>query len=56
MKILKLAAIAAIVVTGFSVPATPAFAKRHGWHHGHRQCHWVGHGRWGHRVCRWVRW
>jgi hypothetical protein len=59
MKILKLAAIAAIAVTGFSMPAAPAFAQHRDWnrgHHGHQQCRWMGYGRHRHRVCRWVRW
>jgi hypothetical protein len=59
MKILKLAAIAAVAITGFSVPAAPAFAQHRGWHNnhrGHQQCRWVGYGRHRHRICRWVRW
>ena len=58
MKILKLAAIAAVAVTGFAVPAAPALAQHHGWqnnHHGRQVCRSVGHGRHRHRVCSWVR-
>jgi hypothetical protein len=58
MKILKLAAITAVAITGLSVPAAPAFAKHDDWHrhHGHRDCFWVGHGRFRHRECHRARW
>ncbi|MBV9881867.1 MAG: hypothetical protein JO276_02560 [Sphingomonadaceae bacterium] len=67
MKILKLAAAAAIALTGLSLPAAPAAAQRwhhdngrhNGWRNHHRTrtvCNWVGHGRHRHRVCRTVRW
>ena len=67
MKLLKLAAAAAIALTGLSLPAAPAAAQR--WHHGDRWHHgWRNHHRtrtvcttrWRHhhrvRVCRTVRW
>ena len=61
MKMLKLAAIAAVALTSLSVTATPAAAQRwhHGWrghHHTRTVCRWV----WRHhhrvRICRTVRW
>ena len=69
MKILKLAAAAAIALSSLSLPAAPASAQPgHRWHHdrGHHNgwrnhhrrtvCRWV----WRHhhrvRVCRSVRW
>lgn len=64
MKILKLAAIAAVAITGLGLPAAPAFAQHHryghhSWHRSHHTrtvCRWVGHGHRRHRVCRTVRW
>jgi Spy/CpxP family protein refolding chaperone len=57
MKLLKLAAVAAVAITGFSVPAAAQDRDHHhGWHHrGHQVCHWYGHGRHRHRECHWVR-
>jgi Ni/Co efflux regulator RcnB len=65
MSILKLAVAAAVAVTGFSLPAAPAFAQhrdhdrnwrddngRHrGWERG-RHRGWRHHRRY--RACRWV--
>jgi hypothetical protein len=53
---MKLAALAAVVVTGLGVAASPASARRHDrWDHGrgHQVCHWEGHGRHRHRECHW---
>ena len=60
MKVIKLAAIAAVAITGLALPAAPALAQHHGdWHnnrhHGHQVCRWVGHGHHRHRECHWVR-
>jgi Spy/CpxP family protein refolding chaperone len=65
MKILKLAAVAAVAFTSLGLSAAPAAAQdrhdndrdhHHGWHHrGHQVCHWYGHGRHRHRECHWAR-
>ena len=68
MKILKLAAAAAIALSSLSLPAAPAAAQPNRWHHDNGRHHgWRNHHRrtvcrwvWRHhhrvRVCRTVRW
>jgi Spy/CpxP family protein refolding chaperone len=70
MKILKLAAAAAIALSSLSLPAAPAAAQRgdrwhhdngrhNGWRNNHRTrqvCNWVMRHHHRVRVCRTVRW
>jgi hypothetical protein len=69
MKILKLAAAAAIALTGLSLPAAPAAAQRgdrwhqdngrhNGWrnHRTRQVCRWVVRHHHRVRICRTTRW